>query len=95
MEYDLELAQKALDKYNALYDNALYMDITADIIYHTIDEDAELRVIVSDCALLLCGHPGVQQSRWVELLQRLTLAKANTRMRVVVFLARFIPQAAA
>jgi len=93
MSYDLELAQKALDDYNAKYDNDKYMAITWGVAFRTPDEDTQFRINVSDCALLLCGHPGIPQSRWTDLLDKLPNENFTSRWKVSEFLALFIPQA--
>jgi len=92
MSYDMEAVQKALDTYNAKYNDDKYIAVTWGVQFRTPDEDSQFRINVSDCALLLCGHPGIAQSRWTDLLDRLRNENYVSRAKVSEFLALFIPQ---
>jgi len=95
MTYDLEAAQKAWDKYTALYDNELYEHVFEGHSLGRIESDAELGVIMGDCALIICGHPGMPQTRWIDLMMKMQRETLVTQLRVIRFLSSFISQAAA
>lgn len=92
MSYDEATVLKikaAHDKYTSLYDNEMYIWATGSVRIRDGETEARLGVCMSDCALLLCGHPTVQQERWLDLYFLLNAEYRETGQKVFTFLNKF------
>jgi len=82
--------QIARDKYHGLYNNDLYLAMSAEFEQHRTDHAVAIHgVAVQDAALELCGYP-FPESKLLILLALSPQYRASELRTIVAFLALFV-----